>query len=55
MSKLSDVKDGDWRGFRRVARRYERELRRIRDARACPADALRRFAAEAVSKKVQSR
>jgi len=51
MLMLSDVKTGDWKGFRRVARRYERELKRIRDATAVSADALRRFAAAAVTKK----
>lgn len=37
--------------YRRVARRYERELKRIRAATACKADQLRRFAAEALSVK----
>lgn len=50
MKQLADIKEGDWRGFRTVARRYLRELKRIRDATAVPADALRRFAGNAVER-----
>jgi hypothetical protein len=57
MSRLSRVELGpkDWKAFRRVARYYERELRRIHRATACPADALRRFAIEAVNGKPKSK
>jgi hypothetical protein len=51
-SRLSKIKIRNhresWQSYRRVARYYERELRRIYRATACPADALRRFAQEAV-------
>lgn len=55
MTRLSRVKGEDWKEFRRVARRYERELIRIRNATACPAKALRRFADEAINQKSKSR
>jgi hypothetical protein len=55
MRHLADIKDGDWRGFRQVARRYQSELRRIRDATAVPADALRKFATEALTRKRRKR
>lgn len=51
MSRLSEVKDEDWKGFRRVARYYARELRRIRDATAVDARLLRRFASDALKPK----
>lgn len=55
MKHLADIKDGDWRGFRQVARRYQGELKRIRDATAVPADALRKFATEALTRKRRKR
>lgn len=51
MTTLSTIKPGDWRAFRRFANRYAISLRRIRDAKAVPADALRRFAEEALKPK----
>lgn len=51
MTTLSKIKTGDWRGYRRFANRYATSLRRIRDATAVPADALRRFAEEALKPK----
>lgn len=47
-TRLSSVRDGNWKGFRRVARYYERELRRIRNATLCDASTLRDFAAKAI-------
>lgn len=57
MTPLSVIKSEDWQQYRRVARRYERELRRIMQATACNADHLRVFAekALAVKKKVRKR
>lgn len=55
MKHLADIKDGDWRGFRLVARRYQEELRRIKDATAVPADALRKFATEALTRRRRPR
>jgi hypothetical protein len=54
---LVEVQDREWPGqdwaqdYRRVARRYERELRRIRNATACDAAQLRQFADEALTVK----
>lgn len=50
-TRLSEVKGEDWRGFRRVARYYERELRRIRNATAVDAPRLREFANAALKSK----
>lgn len=50
-TRLSDVKDRDWKGFRRVARYYERELKRIKNATSVEASGLRRFATHALSPK----
>lgn len=55
MKRLSQIKDGDWQGFRMVSRRYERELRRIRDATAVDAPRLRKFAADALAGRSQTR
>jgi hypothetical protein len=53
-SRLGKIKDDDWRMYRRVARYYERELKRIYQATALPAAALRRLAKEAVYGKAKS-
>jgi hypothetical protein len=50
-TKLSKIKGEDWKSYRRVARYYERELKRIRDATVCRADLLRHFAARALHAK----
>lgn len=55
MLRLSEIKDRDWAKYRRVARRYERDLKRIRDATACTADHLRKLAAEAVNNRKKQR
>lgn len=54
-TRLTSVKSEDWKGFRRVARYYERELKRIRGATACDAKLLREFAARALEGKTTAR
>ncbi len=53
MKRLSEIADGDWKGFRCVARRYERELRCISRAIACDASRLRQIATKALAKRLK--
>lgn len=51
MTRLAEIKTEDWRAFRRVARYYERELKRIKEATALDAARLRELAAQALDAK----
>lgn len=48
LMSVARIKPGDWRNFRRLARYYERELVRIRNATSCSASELRDVASLAL-------